>query len=258
MVNPPIPSTLEPVLKGRYPHRPRVLFLLRRRSDVGELTFRRALSHWRRQRDAGVEFGTVIARAGAAISERQDALNEQFRATGAEVTAIDGYVSLDLQCYDPTPDDFTTLFTAAAGCLDTLADVIDPAESIAQAGVANLVIPGFAPLSMILVLDRLPGISVEQYNQWWVRHGDDHRRINPAQAGYHQLHIAPEYNALVAEATGTAVTTRCVIDIMYLGDLRDAIAEVADPAGEASRALAEDIGAHVSFASVQGSFMCEV
>ena len=44
MVNPPsIPSTLEPVLKGRYPHRPRVLFLLRRRPDVGQLTFRASI-----------------------------------------------------------------------------------------------------------------------------------------------------------------------------------------------------------------------
>jgi hypothetical protein len=192
------------------------------------------------------------------MSDMQDSLNAQFASAAAEVTPIDGYVSLDLECYDPTPADFIALFDAADGCLDMLADVADLPNSAALAGVANLAIPGQAPLSMILMLNRRSEMSVRQYNEWWVRHGDDHRRTNPAQVGYHQLHIAPEFNALMAAATGTAVTDQCVIDIMYLGSLRDAIPVQADPSSDEARALSADIGKHVSFASVHGSFMHEL
>jgi hypothetical protein len=254
-----IPKALEPALTSQYPHRPRVLFVLRRRPEASTAAFEQALSDWRRlwNADADVDFGAIFARAGAAEVDAQASLDEQFRASGAEVSAIDGYVSLDLECYEPGPDDFARLFKAAEGCLDTLLHVVDPAESIALAGVANLTIPGFAPLSLILLLDRLPALSVEQYNEWWVRHGADHRRTNLAQAGYHQLHVAPEFNALVARATGTVVTDRCVIDVMYLGSLGDAIPS-DPPSGDAARELAEDIGAHVSFTAVSGSFMREL
>ncbi|WP_405182710.1 hypothetical protein OG225_17720 [Nocardia sp. NBC_01377] len=253
-----IPSSLEPVLKSRYPHRPRVLFVLRRRPGASPEAFEQALGDWRRRWEFGVAPGTIIARAGVAIAEMQDDLDKQFQASGAEVTAIDGYVSLDLEIFDPTPADFETLFKAAAGCLEPLIDVVDLAESVTLAGVANLTIPGFAPTSMILILDRVPELSVEQYNEWWVRHGDDHRRANPAQVGYHQLHIAPEFNALVADSTGTAVTGQCVIDIMYLGHTRDGFPAAADPSSGDARVLADDIGAHVSFASVKGSFIREI
>lgn len=254
-----IPKALKPALTSRYPHRPRVLFILRRRPEASPADFEQALGDWRRQWSAAADvgFSSFIARAGAADVDAQGKLDEQFRVSGAEVSAIDGYVSLDLECYEPTADDFATLFTAAQGCLDTLLHVIDPAESVALAGVANLTIPGFAPLSLILLLDRLPGLSVEQYNEWWVRHADDHRRTNLTQAGYHQLHVAPEFSALVADGTGSAVTDRCVIDVMYLGRQSDAIP--SDPlSGDAARALAADIGAHVSFAAVSGSFMREL
>jgi hypothetical protein len=252
-----IPAALKPALTSKYPHRPRVLFVLRRRAETSQATFERALRDWRRQRIVDVDFGAVIARAGAAMVDLQGDLGEQFRASGADVTAVDGYVSLDLECYEPTGDDFATLFTAAEGCLRSLRHVIDPSESIALAGVANLTIPGFAPLSLILLLDRLPGLSVEQYNQWWVRHGEDHRRSNLAQAGYHQLHVAPEFNALIADRTGTATTDRCVIDVMYLSKPGDAIPS-DPPCGDEARELAADIGAHVAFASVSGSFMREL
>lgn len=252
-----IPNALKPALASRYPHRPRVLFVLKRRPEASQASFEGALCDWRRQWNANVDFGAVIARAGAAKVDSQGDLDEQFRASGAEVTAIDGYVSLDLECYEPTADDFATLLNAAEGCLDTLGHVINPAGSVAFAGVSNLTIPGFAPLSLILLLDRRSGLSVEQYNEWWVRHGDDHRRTNLAQAGYHQLHVAPEFNALVADTTGTAVTDRCVIDVMYLGRLSDAIPS-DPPSGDDARELAEDIGAHVSLASVSGSFMREL
>jgi hypothetical protein len=253
-----IPDALTPVFKSPYPFRPRLLFILRRRPDASREAFTQTLRDWRRRKEFGVESGSIIARAGAAMVEEQEIISGRFRAGGIEVTPLDGYVSLDMESYDPTPAEFDTMLKAANGCLDTLAGVINPAESIAFAGIANLAIPGFAPISMILILDRAKGLSLKQYNEWWVRHGDDHRRMNPAQVGYHQLHIAPEFNALAAKAAGVATTDRCIIDHMYLRRPSDGFSDGGDPSSEENLALWADIDAHVSMAAVSGSFMQEV
>jgi hypothetical protein len=253
-----LPAALNPVSKGLYPHRPRLLFVLKRRTDVSREAFEDALRAWRQQWAFGVEFEGVIARAGAASVEDQEFLSGAFRAGGTEITPLDGYVSLDLESYDPTAADLDRLIGLAEGCLDTLTGVIDSAESIGFAGIVNLVIPGFAPLSMVLILDRLEGLTVEQYNEWWVRHGDDHRRTNPAQVGYHQLHIAPELNAAAAKAARVSTTDRCIIDMMYLGRTRNAFSDQVDHASEEARAMSVDINAHVSMANVSGGLMREL
>lgn len=247
-----------PVFKSPYPYRPRLLFVLQRRADVSPDAFTQALRDWRRRKEFAVEAGSIIARAGAAIVAEQEIIVGRFRAGGIEVTPLDGYVSLDMESYDPTPADFDTLLKAANGCLDVLAGVINPAESMAFAGIANLVIPGFAPISMILILNRAKGLSLKQYNGWWVRHGDDHRRMNPAQVGYHQLHIAPEFNTLAAKSAGVATTDRCIIDHMYLRRPSDGFSDTDDPSSEENHSLWADIYAHVSMAAVSGSFMQEL
>ncbi len=253
-----IPEALRPALNSAYPHRPRLLFLLRRRPEASLEAFEQALGNWRRRWPHGVDFGSVVARAGAQIVKQQAAMSARFSAGGAEVSAFDGYVSLDLESYAPTAADFDKLFGLAKGCLDSLRDVVDLAGTIALAGVVTLVIPGGAPLSMILLLDRPKTLTLEQYNSWWIHHGDDHRRLNPAQVGYHQLHIAPEFNAAAAKAAGVSTTDRCIIDVMYLGSLGDAFSKPGDRSAEESRALAADIGAHVSMASVGASFFKEL
>ncbi len=250
-----IPNALMPALKSRYLHRPRALFVLRRRPNVSHEAFEQALRDWRLQKKFGA---SIIVQAGAARVEDQEFISGRFRLGGINVTPLDGYISLDVESYDPTPADFETLFKATEGCLDTLANVIDPAESIAFAGVANMVIPGIAPISMILILDRVKGLTLEQYNEWWATpHGDDHRRLNLTQIGYYQIHVAPEFNALAAKAAGVATTERCIVDIMYLARLKDAFSNL-DPASEEARAFNIDIGAHVSMATVSGSFMQEL
>lgn len=253
-----IPEMLKPVLESRYPRRPRLLFLLRRRSDASEQAFADALGQWRRDRPYGVEAGKQLARAGVAISERQEEVSGRFRPAGADVVPIDGYALIDLEIYAPTAADFESLLQVAAGCLDPLAKVVDLDQSIAIAGVANLPIPGFAPFSMILVLDRAPSLSWLDYNKWWVHHGDDHRTAFPAQAGYHQLHNDPEFNARVAKAAGTTTTNLCITDLMYLGDLNDAFASVVDHNSEEGRRVGAEIGANVSVAKVLGSLFREV
>lgn len=253
-----LPETLQPALESIYPRRPRILYLLRRRPDAPREAFEVALGQWRQARPFSVEAGALIARAGVAITERQEDINSRFRPAGTQVVPIDGYVSLDLENYAPTAADFKVLFQAAQGCLDALDAVVDRVDTIALAGIANLPIPGYAPQSMILLLDRVPSLSRLQYNQWWMRHGDDHRRGFPAQAGYHQLHTDHAFNARAAEAAGTSTTEMCIVDLMYLGDLDDAFASVIDPASADGQAIGADIGSHVSVARVTGSLFKEV
>ena len=253
-----IPKALLPVLSSKYPHRPRLLFILRKHPEAGAEAFAKALRDWRRGWEFDVVFGSLVARAGVAMVEEQEAISGRFRAGGTEVTAFDGYVSLDIENYAPSPADFEQLFRLAATCLDALDPVIDRAGTIALAGIANLPIPGSAPLSMLLVLDRPVELTLEEYNAWWVRHADDHRRFNPGQVGYHQLHIATEFNALAASAAGVATMPQCVIDFRCLGSLDDAFPKAGERSVEESRALSADIAAHVSFASVGGSFFTEV
>ena len=244
-----IPNALAPVMTSQYLHRPRALFVLRRRPDVSQKTFEQALSDWRRQKKFGAG---IIAQAGAAMVEDQEIINGFFRPGGVEVMAIDGYVSLDVASYDPIPSDFETLLKAADGCLDTLKDVIVPAESIAYAGISNLGIPGVAPISMIMILDRVKGLTNERYNEWWIRHADDHRRVNPTQLGYYQLHVAPEFNAVAAKAAGVSTTDHCIIDHMHLLRLQDAF-----PQGNPLE-IFPDMFDYVSRATVSSSFMREL
>lgn len=253
-----IPDALTPVFQSPYPYRPRLLYVLRRKPDVSHEAFVQALSNWRRERDYSVQAGALVLHAGAAILEEQERINRQFSPGGIEVAPLDGYVSLDLECYEPTAADFETLFKAADGCLNSLAPVVDFAESIAFAGVANFAIPGFAPMSMLLILNRANGVSLKQYNAWWVRHGHDHRRINIGQAGYHQVHTAPEFNAIAAKAAGVATTEQCIVDHMYLGRLDAAFASGGHGSAEEAKAYWADINAHVSMATVSGSFFREV
>jgi len=203
-----LPAALSPVLNSRYPHKPRQLFMLRRYTSSSAADFAAGLRAWCRRWPVEVGFGSVVARTGTTMAERQESFSGNFRAGGAEVNSFDGYASLDLECYDPSAADFATLLAAAKGCLDLLDGLIDPATSFALAGIANLVIPCHAPL--------------EEYKAWWNHHADDHRRFNPAQPGYSQLHIAPELNATAAAAAGIGTIPHCVIDIMYHADLGDA------------------------------------
>lgn len=252
-----LPETLQPALNSHYPSRPRILYLLQKRTGASWSDFEAALGQWRKARPGDVAAGSLIARAGAAIVERDD-VAARFRLAGSAVSVIDGYVSLELESYAASMTDFDTLFAAAQGCLDSLDAVVDRSASIALAGVGLLPIPGYAPLSMILVLDRLPTLSLLEYNAWWVHHGDDHRLGFPAQAGYHQLHNDPAFNARAAQAAGTATTDLCITDIMYLADLGDAFASVIDRTSAEGRAVSADIGAHVSVAEVRGSLFREV
>lgn len=255
-----IPADLAPALGSRYPHRPRVLYLLRRRPEVGAEALEQALTRWRAERPSGVVAGSLLARAGIATDERQEDISGRFLAAGPDVefTAYDGYVSLDLESFAPIADDFESLLAAAKGVLDSLDDVVDRSASVALAGVVNLVIGGHGPLAMVLQLDRAPHLSVEQFNEWWMRHGDDHRRWFLGQVGYHQLHIAPELNVRAAEAAGTATTDLCVTDIMYLGDLDDAFASTIDRSSEDAKVLSADIAANTSMARSGGTFFREV
>ncbi len=252
-----LPETLLPALASQYPSRPRIIYLLNKRPEASREDFEAAIGKWRRAQPIGVEAGSLLARAGVAIVERDD-VAARFLLAGSEVTAIDGYVSLELESYAATEADFDTLFAAAQDCLAPLDGVVDTATSIALAGVGLLPIPGYAPLSMILLLDRPATLSHLEYNTWWVHHGFDHRRGFPAQAGYHQLHNDPAFNARAAQAAGTTTTDMCITDIMYLGDLDDAFASVIDRTCEDGRAVSADIGAHVSVAKVSGSLFREV
>lgn len=253
-----IPAALQPVLGSKYPHRPRILYLLKRREGVSDDAFEAALGGWRQQWPYDVSFGSLVARAGVGITDQQEVISGRFRAGGIEVEPYDGYVSLDLECYAPTEADFACLFDSAKGCLDSLDGVIDKAETIAVAGVTNMVIPGTGPITMILVLDRVQSFTLEEYNHWWVHHSDDHRRFNPAQLGYNQLHNAPEFNALAAAAAGTTTTPLCVFDIMYLADLHDGFPKPGGRSEEEARAMSMEIGQHVSFKTVNGSYFKEV
>lgn len=253
-----IPAALQPVLGSKYPHRPRLMFILRKAEGVSHAAFTQALGAWRQQWGFAVEFGSIIARAGAAMLAEQEQINSRFGAGGLVVQPYDGYASLDLECYAPTEADFERLLGIAKGCLDTLDAVIDKPGTVALAGVSNMVIPGAAPLSMILVLDRPESLTLEEYNTWWVHHADDHRRFNPAQVGYYQMHITKEFNEAAAQAAGVGTMKQCVIDFMCLGDLADAFPKPGGRTEEEGRALSADIAKHVSFASVSGSFFKEV
>ncbi|WP_072801615.1 hypothetical protein [Rhodococcoides yunnanense] len=253
-----IPTELNPVLGNRYPHRPRILFVLRKKSSASKEAFEQALTTWRSERPSGVSIGSLSARAGVQVEERQEDVSGRFRPAGVEVTSWDGYVSLDLENFDPKDTDFESLLAASTGALDSLDDVVDRSASLTLFGVANLVIPGGGPYSMLLILDRKDHLSIEEFNDWWIRHGNDHRKAYVGQAGYHQLHIAPEFNKLAAEASGTSTTDLCIIDLMYLADLDDAFANTFEPGGPEAKAMSADVAGNVSMAEVGGSLFREV
>ena len=57
-----IPKALLPVLSSKYPHRPRLLFILRKHPEAGAEAFAKALRDWRRGWEFDVVFGSLVAR----------------------------------------------------------------------------------------------------------------------------------------------------------------------------------------------------
>lgn len=251
-----LPSSLQPVLASSYPIRPRLLFLLQRQSGVTSQQFAQALSRCRQQFPAdAVGAGSVVARAGIGLEEEQSFIGQIFG--GAPVKSLDAYLTLDLESYEPSVADFERLIGLARTCLEPAAGLIDGAASTVFVGVANLAIPGYAPLAMILNLNRAPHHSLEDYNSWWVHHGDDHRITNPGQVGYHQLHSVPEYNAAAAKAAGVSVSELCIIDMMYLGSKQHAVS-AGDPDSAETQRVSAEIGQNVAFGTIRGSFFREL
>ena len=79
----------------------------------------------------------------------------------------------------------------------------------------------------------------------------------PVFAGV-QLHNAPEFNKLAADAAGVTTTTQCVVDIMYLADVDDGFPKPGGRSEEEARAVSIEIGTHVSFAAASGSYFREL
>lgn len=250
-----LPSLLQPVLASNYPLRPRLLFLLQRQSGATVEQFEQALIRCREQFPAAVSAGSIIARAGIRIEEEQVFIGKIFQ--GAPVAPIDGYLALDLESYVPNDADFERLLDLARTCLEPASGVIDLPQSTVYAGIVNLAIPGYAPIAMILILNHAAHLTQLQYNEWWVHHGDDHRQMNRGQAGYHQLHSAPEYNDLAAKASGASASEQRIIDMMYLGDIKHAVS-AGDPDSADTQRVGAEIGQHVGFSGLRGSFFREL
>lgn len=251
-----LPPLLQPVLASNYPLRPRLLFLLQRQAGATVEQFEQALTRCRRQFPAdAVATGAVIARAGIRIEEEQAFIGKIFR--GAPVAPIDGYLALDLESYAPSDADFERLIALAKTALEPASGVIDLPQSTVYAGIVNLAIPGYAPIAMILLLNHAAHLTQLQYNEWWVHHGDDHRQMNRGQVGYHQLHSAPEYNDRAAQASGAKASEQRIIDMMYLGDIKYAVS-AGDPESPDTKRVGAEIGQHVGFNGLRGSFFREL
>jgi hypothetical protein len=254
-----IPAALTPALEGPYSHRPRVAYILRRKPEASAEAFAKGLAEWRREHDNGVGVGAISARAGAAIPDAHDRLVAIFGDFADRVTSIDGYVSLDLESYEPSPEDFDVLFEAAGGCLNALADVVDPTESFAAAGVANLVIPGVGPFSRILMLERKEGLTMQEYYEWWVEHAADERLLNPSRLGYHQLYHHPDLNAIAARVAGTAAWGEGQMAMAYVSSLEDVPPPARYRASEEQlQEYRESVSSKVDFSNVLGSYMREL
>ena len=85
-------------------------------------------------------------------------------------------------------------------------DVVDPAKSAVVAGVEHLIIPGEDKLTIIFALRRLPGMTLEAFQDHWLNIHANIGRSVPNLMGYRQFHTDVSPNLDSASATGLGLS----------------------------------------------------
>jgi hypothetical protein len=213
-----LPPTLAPALQSRFPCKWRALFGLYAAPGLDPTAFEAGLTSWARSTSGRLGLGM---RAGVRIAGSEPLLQEAIGGRVGEVIApLDGYLTVDVEQYEPTEDDFLALLGAIRRLAHEMDGLVDPSRSFAMAGLANLVLPGEGPTSMILMCAHRPGVEPVDTNAWWCSFGDVVRRgVSRHMLGYHQVQCDADLSAQAAAASGFAPTAFDLGDLVYLTDV---------------------------------------
>ncbi len=84
--------------------------------------------------------------------------------------------------------------------------LVDIAKSAVVAGVEHLIIPGEDTLTIIFALRRLPGMTLEAFQDHWLNIHANFGRAVPNLMGYRQFHTGASANQDAASATGLGIS----------------------------------------------------
>jgi hypothetical protein len=228
-----LPPTLVPARESRFPCKWRALFGLYAAPGVDLAAFEEGLTGWAhaQERETG-----HWSRAGVRIAGSEPLLQEAIGdRVGELIEPLDGYLSVDIEHYEPTDGDLVTLLEAVGNLAAGMDGFVDVARSFAMAGLANLVLAGEGPMSMMLMCAHQPEVDPADTNAWWCSFGDVVRMgVSRHMLGYHQVQCDGELSAQAAAASGFATTTFDLGDLVYLTDVEVFVAANAahPPSGD--------------------------
>jgi hypothetical protein len=228
-----IPATLVPALRSRFPCKWRALFGLYAEMGADHEAFESELTNWCRSRERARGHW---ARAGVRIPGSEPLLQEAIGArVGEVISPLDGYLAIDIEHYTPTDGDFLALLDVVGELASGLPGVVDTTRSFAMAGLANLVLAGEGPESMMLMCAHHPAVEPAATNAWWCSFGDVVRGgVSSHMLGYHQVQCDAERSERIAAASGLAPTAFDLGDLVYLTDVESFVAANAahPPSGD--------------------------
>ena len=194
---------------------PEVQFLLSRRPEVSEAAFL-AVSRMIKARALAVGLEAELAE-----------LNQpEALAASAHVAASGGAANDAILSLRGDADNLMTAVAAAGGELDKVANL---AESSVVGVQRYSVLPGTDPIRLFFGLRRLPRLTREQFQDYWLnKHAEFGRRLIPPYT-YHQLHARGDLTEKAASASGLPASTFDGIVEVHFPDMDALVAQVTKP-----------------------------
>jgi len=213
-----LPATLAPARHSRVPVKWRALVGFQAADGVGLDDLTSGLGRW--HSGAALEWRQrgFSNRTGVRIPGTERALHESIGAmVGEEIAPLDAFATIDVEDYDPTGAQVATLLEPLDGLAAALEDYVDPEQSFAMAGLANLVLAGEGPVALLLLCTHQAGVELVDTHTWWCTFGEVVRAHPSAHTlGYHQVQCDPGVSAGAAQRAGLASTAFDLGDLVYL------------------------------------------
>jgi EthD domain len=146
--------------------------------------------------------GAAIA-AGSSLDRFDDLVTTGLvpNATRVQITSFDAVLEISI----PDDSDPKVVLDAIDGLASRLAPAVDPQRSAAAFGADYPIVDGEGALQVFVCLRRMPGLSHDQFCDYWRNDLVKHTTKTPGKTAYRQLHADPALTARAATAAGVAI-----------------------------------------------------
>jgi hypothetical protein len=121
--------------------------------------------------------------------------------TKIKITSFDAAIEVTLPAgAAPEP-----LLSAIGGLSDRLGTALEPSRSAAVFGPDHPIVPGVGAVRLFVCLHRTPGLTLEEFLDWWLNQLIAHTTKTPGKSAYRQLHTDRDLTHRAAKAAGVGI-----------------------------------------------------